>query len=88
MKLATKGKFALTKTSKHNNLAKMGTSVLVNRNAEEENRVVELFQAKEEEIEKKKMQVREKLKFRLDRAEDKTRQLAQVWDVSALIVKP
>ncbi|KAK1416581.1 hypothetical protein QVD17_32372 [Tagetes erecta] len=60
--------------------SKMATSVLVDRNVQEENRAVELFRAKEEEIEKKKMQVREKLKFQLDRAEEKTRRLSQVWE--------
>lgn len=40
------------------------------------------FQAREEEIERKKMEVRERVQFQLGRAEEETRRLAQVWEVS------
>ncbi|KAA8521127.1 hypothetical protein F0562_011720 [Nyssa sinensis] len=37
--------------------------------------------AREGEIERKKMEVREKVEFQLGRAEEETRRLAQVWEV-------
>lgn len=40
------------------------------------------FQAKEEEIERKKMEVKEKVELQLGRAEEETRRLAQMWEVS------
>lgn len=42
------------------------------------------FQAREEEIERKKVEVRERVQFQLGRAEEETRRLAQVWEVSLL----
>ncbi|KAJ0718452.1 putative RAB6-interacting golgin [Helianthus annuus] len=59
------------------NIATMGT---LDGNVEDEKRAVEMFQAREEEIEKKKVQVREKLEFQLDRVEEKTRRLARLWE--------
>lgn len=41
------------------------------------------FQAREEEIEKKKMEVKEKVESQLTRAEEETRRLAHVWEVSS-----
>lgn len=40
------------------------------------------FQAKEEEIERKKMQMKERVESQLNRAEEETKRLAQVWEVS------
>lgn len=40
------------------------------------------FQAREEEIERKKMEVKEKVESQLSRAEEETRRLAHVWEVS------
>ncbi|KAJ0764056.1 putative RAB6-interacting golgin [Helianthus annuus] len=59
------------------NIATMGT---LDGNVEDEKRAVEMFQAREDEIEKKKVQVREKLEFQLDRVEEKTRRLARLWE--------
>ncbi len=41
------------------------------------------FRAKEEEIERKKMEVKEKLELQLGRAEEETRRLAQIWEVGS-----
>ena len=43
---------------------------------------ISTFQAKEEEIERRKMAVKEKVELQLGRAEEETRRLAQIWDVS------
>ncbi|XP_076929702.1 uncharacterized protein LOC143594226 [Bidens hawaiensis] len=67
------------------NIATMGTS---DEYVEDEKRAAELFQAREEEIEKKKMQVREKLEFQFDCAEEKTRQLARVWEELEVLKDP
>lgn len=40
------------------------------------------YQAREEEIEKKKMEVREKVESQLSRAEEEAKRLTQVWEVS------
>ncbi|KAL8518160.1 hypothetical protein ACS0TY_009498 [Phlomoides rotata] len=42
------------------------------------------YQAREEEIERRKMEVRGRVESQLTRAEEETRRLAQVWDVSSL----
>lgn len=52
-----------------------------------EDETIASFRAKEEEIEKKKMEVREKVEYQLGRAEEETRRLAQVWNVSINIEK-
>lgn len=41
-----------------------------------------LFRAKEEEIERKKMEMREKVEARLGRAEEATKRLAEIREVS------
>ncbi|PON44781.1 RAB6-interacting golgin [Trema orientale] len=43
------------------------------------------FQAREEEIERKKMEVKEKVELQLGRAEEETRRLAKIWEVSSLV---
>lgn len=43
------------------------------------------YQAREEEIERKKMEVRERVESQLSRAEEETKRLAQVWEVSSLV---
>lgn len=48
---------------------------------------ISTFQSKEEEIERKKMEVREKVEFQLGRAEEETRRLAHIWEVS-FITRP
>lgn len=46
---------------------------------------ISTFQAKEEEIERRKMAVKEKVELQLGRAEEETRRLAQIWDVSVFL---
>ncbi|KAF7820254.1 syncoilin-like isoform X1 [Senna tora] len=41
---------------------------------------ISTFKAKEEEIERKKMQVRQKVELQLGRAEEETRRLAHIWE--------
>lgn len=41
------------------------------------------MQAREEEIERKKMEVKEKVELQLGRAEEETRRLAQIWEVGS-----
>lgn len=41
------------------------------------------FQAREEEIERKKMEVKERVELQLGRAEEESRRLAQIWEVSS-----
>uniref|UniRef100_A0A7N2LHV0 RAB6-interacting golgin n=1 Tax=Quercus lobata TaxID=97700 RepID=A0A7N2LHV0_QUELO len=41
---------------------------------------ISTFQAKEEEIERRKMAVKEKVELQLGRAEEESRRLAQIWD--------
>ncbi|XP_024989976.1 uncharacterized protein LOC112524415 [Cynara cardunculus var. scolymus] len=62
--------------------------VSIDGNDAEEKRAVALFLAREEEIEKKKMQVREKVKFQLGRAEEETRRLARVWEELEILTDP
>lgn len=40
------------------------------------------FRAREEEIERKKMEIREKVQMQLGRAEQESRRLSHVWEVS------
>lgn len=47
---------------------------------------ISTFQAKEEEIERKKMEVREKVERQLGRAEEETKRLAHIWEVSSFII--
>ncbi|XP_038892385.1 uncharacterized protein LOC120081508 [Benincasa hispida] len=41
---------------------------------------ISTLQAREEEIEKKKMEVKEKVEFQLTRAEEEAKRLAQIWE--------
>ncbi|KAI3778374.1 hypothetical protein L2E82_07615 [Cichorium intybus] len=70
------------------NISTLGTGALVNGNDEEEICAIALYQAREEEIEKKKMQVKEKVECQLGRAEKETRRLAQVWEDIELLTDP
>ncbi|XVE75541.1 hypothetical protein DITRI_Ditri12bG0101900 [Diplodiscus trichospermus] len=49
---------------------------------------ISAFQAKEEEIEKKKMQVREKVELHLGRAEEETRRLSMIWEELEVLSDP
>lgn len=44
------------------------------------------FRAKEEEIEKKKMEVREKVQFQLGRVEEETKRLATIREVYIIYI--
>lgn len=46
------------------------------------------FQAKEEEIERKKMEVKGKVESRLTRAEEETRRLVRVWEELEVLTDP
>ena len=45
------------------------------------------FQAREEEIERKKMEMKERVESQLNRAEEETRRLAQIWEVTKIHVE-
>ncbi|KAK4593175.1 hypothetical protein RGQ29_017353 [Quercus rubra] len=49
---------------------------------------ISTFQAKEEEIERRKMAVKEKVELQLGRAEEETRRLAQIWDELEVLSDP
>ncbi|KAK6138038.1 hypothetical protein DH2020_028234 [Rehmannia glutinosa] len=46
------------------------------------------YQAREEEIERRKMEVRERVESQLNRAEEETRRLAQVWEELEVLTDP
>lgn len=46
------------------------------------------FRAKEEEIERKKMEVKERVESQLNRAEEETRRLAQIWEELEVLTDP
>lgn len=46
------------------------------------------FQAREEEIERKKMEVKERVESQLNRAEEETRRLAQIWEELEILTDP
>ncbi|KAB1225399.1 hypothetical protein CJ030_MR1G015661 [Morella rubra] len=46
------------------------------------------MQAREEEIERKKMEVKEKVELQLGRAEEETRRLAQIWEELEVLTDP
>lgn len=54
-----------------------------NEDEETSRLAITTFQAREEEIERKKMEVKEKVELQLGRAEEETRRLAQIWEVSS-----
>lgn len=64
-----------------------GSSGNLSIESEYEDETLASFRAKEEEIEKKKLEVREKVEYQLGRAEEETRRLAQVWNVSIYMAK-
>ncbi|KAL4599645.1 hypothetical protein ACB098_11G103200 [Castanea mollissima] len=49
---------------------------------------ISTFQAKEEEIERRKMAVKEKVELQLGRAEEETKRLAQIWDELEVLSDP
>lgn len=76
---------------KMKNLGSIGSSGRLSAEEYEDEEISKLtistFQSKEEEIERKKMEVREKVEFQLGRAEEETRRLAHIWEVS-FITRP
>ncbi|XP_075646036.1 uncharacterized protein LOC142617185 [Castanea sativa] len=49
---------------------------------------ISTFQAKEEEIERRKMAVKEKVELQLGRAEEESKRLAQIWDELEVLSDP
>ncbi|KDP45007.1 hypothetical protein JCGZ_01507 [Jatropha curcas] len=77
------------------NMGSMGSSGRLsmdeNSNNEEEEAsrfAISTFQAREEEIERKKMEVREKVELQLGRAEEETRRLTQIWEELEVMCDP
>lgn len=73
---------------KMKNLGSIGSSGRLSSTEEYEDEdvsklAISTFQAKEEEIERKKMEVKEKVEVQLGRAEEETRRLAHIWEVSS-----
>jgi hypothetical protein len=68
------------------NLGSIGSSGRLSTEENEEGEIsrfaISALQAREEEIERKKMEVKEKVELQLGRAEEETRRLAQIWEVS------
>ncbi|KAK9903139.1 hypothetical protein M0R45_001199 [Rubus argutus] len=59
-----------------------------NEDEETSRLAISTFQAREEEIERKKMEVKEKVEFQLGRAEEETRRLAQIWEELEAMADP
>ncbi|XVF75728.1 hypothetical protein PTKIN_Ptkin13bG0210100 [Pterospermum kingtungense] len=76
------------------NLGSMGSSgrLSMEENVEDDQEMSRLaistFQAKEEEIERKKMQVKEKVELQLGRAEEETRRLSIIWEELEVLSDP
>ncbi|KAJ4840812.1 hypothetical protein Tsubulata_036273 [Turnera subulata] len=75
-----------------NNMGSTGSSerLSVEENEEEEmSRVaISTLKAKEEEIEKKKMEVKQKVELQLGRAEEETRRLTHIWEELEVLTDP
>ncbi|PWA63143.1 hypothetical protein CTI12_AA354900 [Artemisia annua] len=70
------------------NIETMLSNVSFDGNIEEEKQAIELFQAKEEEIQKKKLQIRQKVELQLSRAEEETKRLSRVWEELEVLTDP
>ncbi|KAH7545604.1 uncharacterized protein LOC107433850 [Ziziphus jujuba] len=57
-------------------------------NIEEHEETLSSFQAREEEIERKIMEVRNKVQLQLGRAEEETRRLAHIWEELEVMADP
>ncbi|GMY23349.1 isoform 4 of rab6-interacting golgin [Fagus crenata] len=77
---------------KMKNLGSIGNSGRPSTEESEDDDISKLaistFQAREEEIERKKMAVKEKVELQLGRAEEETRRLAQIWDELEVLTDP
>nr|XP_043616903.1 uncharacterized protein LOC122588772 [Erigeron canadensis] len=71
------------------NLTTTGSGVSFDENDEEASKLAfASFQAREDEIEKMKMQVKEKVQQKLGRAEEENRRLVQVWEELEVLTDP
>ncbi|KAI4352602.1 hypothetical protein L6164_006838 [Bauhinia variegata] len=75
------------------NLGSIGSSGRPSTSEENEDEevsrlAISTFQAKEEEIERKKMEVKERVELQLSRAEEETRRLAQMWEELEVMEDP
>lgn len=79
------------KMQKMKNLGSIGSSGRFSTEECEDEDVSKLaistLQAKEEEIERRKMEVKERVELQLGRAEEETRRLAHIWEVSSMFRK-
>ncbi|KAK1441579.1 hypothetical protein QVD17_07583 [Tagetes erecta] len=68
----------------------MGSGVSIDENDDDEisKTAFASYQAREEEIEKKKMMVKERVELKLGRAEEETRRLALVWEELEVLTDP
>lgn len=77
---------------KMKNLASLGSSGRLSSDENDDEELSKLaiasYQAREEEIEKKKLEVKEKVESQLSRAEEETRRLAQVWEELEVLTDP
>ena len=78
---------------KNKNLGSLGSSerLSMEENIEDEEiskLAISTFQTREEEIERKKMEVKEKVELQLGRAEEETRRLSMIWEVSSKRKEP
>ncbi|XP_059434331.1 uncharacterized protein LOC132167388 [Corylus avellana] len=74
------------------NLGSIGSSGRLSTEENEEGEISRLaisaLEAREEEIERKKMEVKEKVELQLGRAEEETRRLAQIWEELEVLGDP
>ncbi|XP_062173888.1 uncharacterized protein LOC133879363 [Alnus glutinosa] len=75
------------------NLGSIGNSGRLSTDQENEDGeitklAISTLEAREEEIERKKMEVKEKLELQLGRAEEETRRLAQIWEELEVLGDP
>ncbi|KAF5446267.1 hypothetical protein F2P56_031905 [Juglans regia] len=78
---------------KMKNLGSLGNSGRLSSTEESEDEeitrlAISTIQAREEEIERKKMEVKEKVELQLGRAEEETRRLAQIWEELEVLADP
>ncbi|KAF3450034.1 hypothetical protein FNV43_RR06113 [Rhamnella rubrinervis] len=60
----------------------------INEDEEISRLAISTFQAKEEEIERKKTEIREKVQFQLGKAEEETRRLSHIWEELEVMADP
>ncbi|CAL5209120.1 unnamed protein product [Lathyrus oleraceus] len=80
------------KMQKMKNLGSIGSSGRFSTEEGEDEDISKLaistFQAKEEEIERRKMEVKERVELQLGRAEEETRRLAYIWEELEVLEDP